>query len=488
MPMIGSNARETAAKLDPSALSGSDRLMLFGSALKDVGSSLRGGDAEAMANMQALLAQRQLIAQRSKLLGQAGDLMNGDVSIPQVVGAPRTSFVDGRLAPRDPPPPGAIAENYRGQEDDGLNLPSPVTSSGGVDMEALRQPAQRQPVGINDPRWGALAVAAKQYGLDLSDVWKLQEMRQPHVQVGPGGEAYNDKDPSVVGRVFRDPTNINGWVVDQNNPRNEGQYFGKLPDGMIPNGSGGVANASGLVPALQAQEEAQTLGRTRGSMLTVPRGDGSTQLMTGGQYLGGQGGPLVPQVGGQPGALGVSQTPGARAAAEAAGKTEGEAGAKARIDYPAVVQRNNQSLTLIDDLIQDPNLKDRLGWGSKLPVMPNSPGAGIEAKIAQLNGTVFLQAYQDLKGAGAITEVEGAKAEAAIARLQRRDQTYPDYLAALRDLREVISGGIGRAQQRAQFGSSGAPPSGGGQGGGSALSSIPLDARMQEARRRGLIK
>jgi hypothetical protein len=475
MPMIGAKGADAIGRFDPSQMSGSDKLMMFGATLRDVGASLRGGDAEAVAGMQALLANRQMMAQRAKLLGQASGLMNGDQPpTPQYVGMPTTKLV---------PQHGAAA--------DGLNLPDVQAEPGGVNLDALRAPTpQRQPVGIDDPRWGELALAGPQYGLNLDGLWKLQEMRQPHVQIGPGGEAYNDKDPGALGRVFRNPTNVNGWVTDLNNPKNEGQYFPALQQGMIPDGHGGVANATGLLPAIQGQEEAQTLGRTRGTMLTVPRSDGSTALMTGGEYLGGS--PLVAQRGGQPGSapgLGVSQTPGARAAAEAAGGTEGKAGAEARVNYPAVAQRATQSLNLIDDLIKDPHLEDRVGWGSKFPAIPGGTDPGIEAKLAQLQGTTFLQAYNELKGAGAITEIEGSKAEAAIARLQRRDQSYGDYVQALRDLREVISGGVGRAQQRAQMGggepvkTGAAPPRP-----AAALSSIPLDARLQEARRRGLIK
>jgi hypothetical protein len=58
-----------------------------------------------------------------------------------------------------------------------------------------------------------------------------------------------------------------------------------------------------------------------------------------------------------------------------------------------------------------------------------------------------LQAFQSLKGSGAITEVEGQKAEQAIARLSTA-QSDEGFLRALQDFREAIAPAIERARQR----------------------------------------
>jgi hypothetical protein len=73
-------------------------------------------------------------------------------------------------------------------------------------------------------------------------------------------------------------------------------------------------------------------------------------------------------------------------------------------------------------------------------------------KIDQLKGNVFLQAYESLKGSGQITEIEGIKAEAAIARMNRAQGT-PAFKEALNDFLDVVS----TAQKRIERQKSGLP-------------------------------
>lgn len=73
-------------------------------------------------------------------------------------------------------------------------------------------------------------------------------------------------------------------------------------------------------------------------------------------------------------------------------------------------------------------------------------------KIDQLKGNVFLQAYESLKGSGQITEIEGIKAEAAIARMNRA-QGAPAFKEALNDFLDVVS----TAQKRIERQKSGLP-------------------------------
>lgn len=69
--------------------------------------------------------------------------------------------------------------------------------------------------------------------------------------------------------------------------------------------------------------------------------------------------------------------------------------------------------------------------------------------IDQLKGQTFLDAYERLKGGGVITEIEGQKAEQAIARLNQA-QSEKDFEAALRELRDVIAKGMERARNNEQ--------------------------------------
>lgn len=71
--------------------------------------------------------------------------------------------------------------------------------------------------------------------------------------------------------------------------------------------------------------------------------------------------------------------------------------------------------------------------------------------IDQLRGQAFLQAFEGLKGGGAITEIEGQKAEQAIARLSQT-QYESDFAQALKELRDIMAVGMERArQQRGQI-------------------------------------
>ena len=96
----------------------------------------------------------------------------------------------------------------------------------------------------------------------------------------------------------------------------------------------------------------------------------------------------------------------------------------------------------IDALMNDPNLEDALGFegivrgfASNVGLDPNV--ARVNEMIKQVRGDVFLQAFEKLKGGGQITELEGMKAEQAMARLGQM-QGYDDYVNALKELRFYV--------------------------------------------------
>lgn len=70
------------------------------------------------------------------------------------------------------------------------------------------------------------------------------------------------------------------------------------------------------------------------------------------------------------------------------------------------------------------------------------------ARLEQLQGGAFLQAFTTLKGGGAITEIEGQKAEKAIARMQR-SQSEDDFRGALKDFRDAIDIGLQKLRRAA---------------------------------------
>lgn len=73
--------------------------------------------------------------------------------------------------------------------------------------------------------------------------------------------------------------------------------------------------------------------------------------------------------------------------------------------------------------------------------------ADLLAKVEQVQGQAFLEAFSILKGAGAITEQEGIKATQAYARLQRT-QSPEAFTASLNEFAEIVRLGIKRAQDQ----------------------------------------
>ena len=72
-------------------------------------------------------------------------------------------------------------------------------------------------------------------------------------------------------------------------------------------------------------------------------------------------------------------------------------------------------------------------------------GTDLVSKIEQMQGQAFLQAFQSLKGGGAITEREGQAALNAVARLQRT-QSQEAFQASLQELRTIIERGKRRLE------------------------------------------
>jgi len=129
------------------------------------------------------------------------------------------------------------------------------------------------------------------------------------------------------------------------------------------------------------------------------------------------------------------------------GNAAGKATTEGALEAPAAIASAENSIAQIDAVINDPNLKYAIGVGGLLPAIPGTPQAGTIARIEQLQGAAFLQAFESLKGGGQITEVEGKKATDAIARLSRA-QNDTDFKQALEDLKSVINIGLDRAKSR----------------------------------------
>jgi hypothetical protein len=142
-------------------------------------------------------------------------------------------------------------------------------------------------------------------------------------------------------------------------------------------------------------------------------------------------------------------------AAEERGKAQGQAQAK----IPAALIDAEETTKKIDELLKNEGLDSIVG--SVDQYRPSwalgENGRKALSQLEQLQGGAFLQAFNTLKGGGAITEIEGQKAERAIARMQRY-QGEADFKEALMEFRDAVKTGIRKLQASASSGGAPAAP------------------------------
>jgi hypothetical protein len=157
----------------------------------------------------------------------------------------------------------------------------------------------------------------------------------------------------------------------------------------------------------------------------------------------------------------------------------------ARTGLPKIEDTATQALTQLKGLIGDaqvdakgniiypkngqkvhPGFTDAVGasfsklWrGEKEGPYPGTERAGFEERHKQLQGTAFLDAYNTLRGGGAITDIEGAKATAALNRMSL-STSEAEYIKAGREFADIIQTGVKHARVMAR-GDAGAEPSAG---------------------------
>ena len=169
------------------------------------------------------------------------------------------------------------------------------------------------------------------------------------------------------------------------------------------------------------------------------------------------------------------------AASKAAGTTAGKAQAAAAIALPNAIATSESLLSKIDAMVGTPAVKDKsgkvinagtaphpgftgavgmgrlqtLGIPGVEQLIPGTPAADFKARFDEIMGGAFLEAFETLKGGGAITETEGKKATAAKTRMSLA-QSENEFLAAAREYKDIVKTGIERARKKA-----GEAPSGG---------------------------
>ena len=136
-------------------------------------------------------------------------------------------------------------------------------------------------------------------------------------------------------------------------------------------------------------------------------------------------------------------------AALASAEVQGKAQGQAAFDLPGIQLRTQTAISSIDEL-KKLNLNSRYGAQSKIWAVPGTEGADVQARITQVTSQAFLNAFDQLKGAGAITETEGAAATAAITRLKDQNITVGEALTAMEDLQDYYAKGLAVAKLKAR--------------------------------------
>jgi hypothetical protein len=161
-----------------------------------------------------------------------------------------------------------------------------------------------------------------------------------------------------------------------------------------------------------------------------------------------------------------------------AARATGEAIAKGDVTamqaLPKVINRAEENIRLIDEMIgkrdsktgkliegskPHPGFKGAVGatWLPGARFIPGTDAASYMSRHDQIKGASFLEAFESLKGGGAITEKEGTKATDAINRMSTATSEN-EYIRAALDLQDVIRKGVANAQARASRAGGGAAP------------------------------
>ena len=151
----------------------------------------------------------------------------------------------------------------------------------------------------------------------------------------------------------------------------------------------------------------------------------------------------------------------ARPAPTAAVVKERQAASK----LPEAIAMNNDAIRKIDEMIggvdangkplpgakgkPHPGFNEAVGAGFGTAYIPGTQGKSFTIRHKEVLSQAFLDAFEALKGGGAITEKEGEKATAARTRMDLA-QSESEYMAAAREYQGVLKRGVENAKTRIQ--------------------------------------
>lgn len=356
----------------------------------------------------------------------------------------------------------ALAEFLRNSKGTPANAPQdgvgPVMPAQAPNMEAaygalMQSPDLRQ-MGLQ----GVMSLAQDQAKRTQSSqeqqrlVGILQSAQSPQEAIAAGvpvdvAKNYFDKNLGKEKGVV-----INGQLVNPVTGEPIGRRVTPMPnmseDLLIPDGKGGLILNQPLVDAKKAIAAA---GRS-----TAPATPFFSPVQTGAGVMAfnARTGRVEPVMGpdGRP-IVGAAVDPalqGAIAGSKAVASTEGKLRTEARLDAPKAIQQGEDSIRLVDELLKAPGFKQAVGASRLLQLqrVPGTAAKDFDIRLDQLKGQQFLQAFESLKGGGAITEMEGKKATDAIARMDAAGSEQ-EFVKAAKEFQDVIRMGVNRAKNAA---------------------------------------
>ena len=132
---------------------------------------------------------------------------------------------------------------------------------------------------------------------------------------------------------------------------------------------------------------------------------------------------------------------------------------------PEAIAMNNDAIRKIDEMIggvdangkplpgakgkPHPGFNEAVGAGFGTAYIPGTQGKSFTIRHKEVLSQAFLDAFETLKGGGAITEKEGEKATAARTRMDLA-QSEKEYMAAAREYQGVLKRGVENAKARIQ--------------------------------------
>ena len=124
---------------------------------------------------------------------------------------------------------------------------------------------------------------------------------------------------------------------------------------------------------------------------------------------------------------------------------------KVRTSMPANEGNVVRILTTLNDIATHPGLDKTVGLprllATPLEMIPRSDQREFAGKFKQLGGQEFLAAYNELRGGGGISEIEGAKAEQAISALKDTGISPAAFKQNMWILQDAVKTGFDRQRE-----------------------------------------